>query len=311
MLARCARCQGTFTTDRYGTQTCPHCGSELILADPAAPQSAPQVPPPPQPGQSDPPPAGSPPPPVSYPAPPVGAGWSPVSPPAPPAPVELPAPFADRQGRNPFVAYFSTWKLALIEPQKFFAHVRLNQSGAALLFALCTFVSVSILQALFAAAYLSQMQAVFRQMGTTLPPEVAQLFQSVGAVGPALLLVGAVAGVVADFVVLFTMAAVLHLLLLLFRAGSRGFDATLTVVGYSTGLALIGLVPCGGFVALVWLPIVLIIGLAAAHRTTRGKAAAAVLAPGVLLVCCCCMGGSMMAGALKGLIPQHGGGTTL
>ena len=26
MLARCARCQGTFTTDRFGRQTCPHCG---------------------------------------------------------------------------------------------------------------------------------------------------------------------------------------------------------------------------------------------------------------------------------------------
>ena len=26
MLARCARCQNTFTTETYGLQRCPHCG---------------------------------------------------------------------------------------------------------------------------------------------------------------------------------------------------------------------------------------------------------------------------------------------
>jgi hypothetical protein len=38
MIARCARCQGTFTTDTFGLQRCPHCGSELHLSDPNAPK---------------------------------------------------------------------------------------------------------------------------------------------------------------------------------------------------------------------------------------------------------------------------------
>ncbi len=34
ITARCASCQGTFTTRKFGTQRCPHCGAELFLADP-------------------------------------------------------------------------------------------------------------------------------------------------------------------------------------------------------------------------------------------------------------------------------------
>jgi hypothetical protein len=40
MLARCARCHQTFSTDRFGVQRCPHCGAELLLADPNAPPPA-------------------------------------------------------------------------------------------------------------------------------------------------------------------------------------------------------------------------------------------------------------------------------
>ncbi|HEX9051556.1 MAG TPA: YIP1 family protein, partial [Anaeromyxobacter sp.] len=71
MIARCARCQGTFTTDRFGRQICPHCGSELLLADPNAPAPGPQQPAPPegaQPEAAQPPagaePPGTPPPPA-------------------------------------------------------------------------------------------------------------------------------------------------------------------------------------------------------------------------------------------------------
>jgi Zn-dependent protease with chaperone function/predicted RNA-binding Zn-ribbon protein involved in translation (DUF1610 family) len=34
VTARCASCQETFTTRKFGAQRCPHCGAELILADP-------------------------------------------------------------------------------------------------------------------------------------------------------------------------------------------------------------------------------------------------------------------------------------
>jgi Zn-dependent protease with chaperone function len=34
ITARCASCQETFTTRKFGAQKCPHCGAELFLADP-------------------------------------------------------------------------------------------------------------------------------------------------------------------------------------------------------------------------------------------------------------------------------------
>ncbi|HYG70330.1 MAG TPA: YIP1 family protein, partial [Anaeromyxobacteraceae bacterium] len=54
MLARCARCQGTFSTDHFGLQTCPHCGAELMLSDPNAPKGAqPPAPPPEKPSGTE------------------------------------------------------------------------------------------------------------------------------------------------------------------------------------------------------------------------------------------------------------------
>jgi hypothetical protein len=94
-------------------------------------------------------------------------------------------------------------------------------------------------------------------------------------------------------------AAILHLLLRLFRGASRGFDATLTVVAYVNGLNLLLAVPaCGWFLAGIWALVVSIIGLGAIHRCGTGKAAAAVLAPAVLGCACCCGIAGLSAPAL-------------
>jgi hypothetical protein len=74
MLARCARCQGTFTAERFGLQRCPHCGAELLLADPNAPPgSPPEEPPLPEPHAPPPAPRPGPSPPWSPGEPPSGA----------------------------------------------------------------------------------------------------------------------------------------------------------------------------------------------------------------------------------------------
>jgi hypothetical protein len=84
-------------------------------------------------------------------------------------------------------------------------------------------------------------------------------------------------------------AAVLHLLLTLFRGASRGFDATLTLVAHTSGLLLLLALPgCGGFLAGVWGLVAAIVGLAAVQRCGAGKSAAAVLAPALLLCVLCC-----------------------
>jgi hypothetical protein len=94
-------------------------------------------------------------------------------------------------------------------------------------------------------------------------------------------------------------AAVFHAFLLLLRAAPRGFDATLTVVGYASGTYLVAAAPVpglAGLVAFVWFLAVAAIGLKEAQRTSAGKGWAAVLLPfGLACLCCCGTLTSMMS----------------
>jgi len=317
MLARCARCQGTFTTDRFGLQTCPHCGSELHLADPNAPPPPPEAAPPQQPAGATPPawgappppppeagggPGGSPPaqppPPGGYGPPPGGPGYPPAGgwappPGRPPGPgPELPSPFAERDRRGFFIAFFETWKLTAIEPRRFFSQVRVDQTGSALLFALLAVTVGSLFQGLYSWVSGQQSALFMGQMMERMPPGESEFFQKfMEFMSGSFVLVQIAAQWVGALVWMFVGAGVVHLLLMLFRGASRGFDATLTVFAYSYGLYVLLVVPlCGSLVAAVWQLVVLIIGLGAAQRCGPGKAAAAVLTPAVLL-CCCCIGG--------------------
>lgn len=368
MIARCARCQGTFTTDRFGVQTCPNCGSELHLADPAAagqPQAPPAPPVPagppagPPPGSSPPPlgePAwGAPPPPPDAPPGPVGppppvppaGGWglppappsggpSPGTPPGgfgaapppgsfgappaygppggsggfggpggygpppggPPPGWELPAPFAERATRGFFPAFFETWKLVATRPAELFRRVRIDQSGSAVLFGVLAASVGSAAAAVYGYFSAAGSLAAMQELMANLPEEQTRFLQlfAQGVSGGATLAQMALAPLFALLGIYLT-AGVLHLLLLLFKAAPRGFDATLTVVGYATGLQLLLAVPgCGGLLALVWYLVALIIGLGEAQRCGPGKAAAAVFTP-VLLGCLCCCGVAGVSGA--------------
>jgi hypothetical protein len=322
MLARCARCQGTFTTDRYGRQTCPHCGSELILPEPTAPAGAPQPtapppppaaqPPPPAPvapapaGGQLPPPAGPPPggqlppppgaPPGGY-APPVGwgpppppppGGWTPYPPP-PPA-LEAPSPFAERKRLGFFAAFLETWKLVATQPQQFFARVRIDQPWTAVLFGVIGSTVGNVASSFY--AYFSGRQALLamQQVVGNLPEDQARFLRMyMQAMSGTSIIAQVVLAPLITVILVFIAAAIVHLLLMLFRGASRGFDATLTTVGYVSGLLLLLAVPgCGGLLALVWGLVSTIIGLGAIQRCGTGKAAAAVLAPAALLCVCCC-----------------------
>jgi hypothetical protein len=334
MLARCARCQGTFTTDRFGLQTCPHCGSELLLADPGAappappapegeapPSAAPQgppawgaPPPPPQPGPGAPPPGYGPPPggwgPPSgggqggYPPPPGGPG-----PPGGPVETALPAPFAERGTRGFFRAFFETWKLAAVQPQQFFRRVRIDQSRSAVLFAVISFTFGTAAETLYGWLTGQQVALFAERLAGYLPPDQAQAFRDAvqSQSGPRSLGQIVVAPVLAVILV-YLLSAIFHLLLLLLKGAQRGFDATVTVVAYGFGLSLLLAVPgCGFPIAAVWATVVWIVGLGESQRCGPGKAAAAVFAP-LLLVCFCCCGaaGLGFGGFLKAMqAAQH------
>jgi hypothetical protein len=96
--------------------------------------------------------------------------------------------------------------------------------------------------------------------------------------------------VVAPLLVLIGLAIqslVLHLMLILVDGARNGLEATVRVCCYAGTAQLASVVPfCGGLIGLVWSVVLLIIGLAAAHRIDHGRAAIAVFLPVVL--CCVC-----------------------
>ncbi len=111
-------------------------------------------------------------------------------------------------------------------------------------------------------------------------------------------------------IAVYLSAGIFHVLLLVLRGAPRGFDATLTVVGYASGVQLIGAVPvCGAIVAAVWFVVAAIIGIAEAQRCGPGKAAAAVLLPGALLCLFCCGSLAAFSAAISGALKQRQGVT--
>ena len=98
----------------------------------------------------------------------------------------------------------------------------------------------------------------------------------------------------------FIWTAIVHLFLMMVGGANQGFTATLRVVLYSQTAQVAQVIPLfGDLVATLWGLILCIIGIAAAHRTTTGKAAAAVLLP--ILLCCVCIGMAIMMAVMLGV----------
>ncbi|MEI6224767.1 MAG: Yip1 family protein [Deltaproteobacteria bacterium] len=291
MLARCAFCQKTFDTDRFGVQPCPHCGQQVHLADPRAPAPTEPVfqaaPPPPPPGA------------WTGPGPVPGASW---------AVGEADAPFAQRSSQGFLSTYVSTWKLACLQPAEFFRSVKIGSPGSAVLFGVIAMTVASWFQTaygvLLGAATRGMIQEALRQV-----PQGSQ-FQDTWMVQwmSGVTLVGTVAQLVAapflSAIWILIWAGVYHVALLVLGAASRGFDATLTVVGYASGALLIGAAPVPGLanlVGAVWFGFAAAIGFREAQRTTSGKAWTALLLPFLAVCACCCAAGWMMISGLSSL----------
>ena len=78
---------------------------------------------------------------------------------------------------------------------------------------------------------------------------------------------------------------ILHVCLVLVRAGKSGFEATFRVVAYSQGTQVWAFIPfLGGMAALVWQCIVQMVGLREIHEVSYGKIVLAFLIPFVLFL---------------------------
>jgi hypothetical protein len=176
------------------------------------------------------------------------------------------------------------------QPQQFFARVRIDQTGTAILFGVIASTIGNVASSIY--GFFSGQQAIvaMQEVIERLPEDQARFVRMyMEALSGSSILAQAVLSPLLTLIFIYIGAGILHVLLMLFRGAGRGFDATLTVTAYVHGLLLLLAVPgCGGLLAFVWGLVVAIIGLGAAQRCSTGKAAAAVLAPAALLCVCCC-----------------------
>ncbi len=214
-------------------------------------------------------------------------------------------------------AFLETWKLAALEPARFFRQVRVSQAGSAVLFGTVAFTigmwGSLVFRYLSANATAGFMAQLSRRAGSGL--DTSPLLQFMQSMTLASFVGEAVATPLIAVLFIYLNAAMFHLLLLMVRGGGRGFDATLTVVGYAYGVLILQAVPaCGSLIAAVWFVVVSITGLSEAQRSGTGKAAFAVLVPLVLLCAFFCIASAVaglalggFGGGLKGLTPPSTG----
>jgi hypothetical protein len=175
--------------------------------------------------------------------------------------------------------------------------VKVSESGSAVLFGVLALTVSQWFQAaygyLMGAATQGMVQQMLRrvpQAETWFDPEILRIVAGASLAGFA---GRVIAAPFYGLISVFLTAGIVHLFLLLLRGAPRGFDATLTVVGYASGVQLIAAAPLpliAPLVAFVWFLVVVVVGLSEAQRCGAGKAAAATLLPGVLGCACCCAG---------------------
>jgi hypothetical protein len=222
--------------------------------------------------------------------------------------VEQSAPFVER-GRGGLVATFiESWRLAALEPVRFFRQVKIGETRSAVLFGVIALTLGNWISLVFSYMTASATMGFFAQITRRMSGRIdtSPLLQIVQGFTLGSFIGQLVATPIIALVGLYLTAAVFHVLLLVVRGAPRGFDATLTVVGYASGIFLIRAVPaCGGLIAGVWFMVATIHGLAEAQRCGSAKSAFAVLMPLVLACAFACAAGAIagMAGlsGLKGL----------
>ncbi len=179
------------------------------------------------------------------------------------------APWEHRSGKGFFWSFYQTFKAAVFSPASFFKE--LNFKGGfkePLAFGLLA-GAVGNMFGLFwpvmmlSGGLLPFETAFFGQLGGGL------IFFTLVVVIPVCVLAG-----------MFVYTAILHLLLLIVRGGTHGFEATFRVVAYSQAAQLWQLAPViGSWIAGTWQIVVQIIGLREIHGVSYLRVVIAFLLP--------------------------------
>jgi len=102
---------------------------------------------------------------------------------------------------------------------------------------------------------------------------------------------------------IFIVAAIAHLILVIFGEGKYGFENTIKAFffGYTPNLLVI--IPfCGSMIGSIWAIVLTIIGVAHLQKTSYGKAAASVLS----IIILCCFIGLLFAGSMAAIFKNFG-----
>ena len=287
-MTECPHCHTVLPEppDRF----CPNCGADLLVAPPAAGGPPPLPPVPPLPdeyasgGYAPPPSYGRP---GGYGLPPSGGG----------------TPWDRRDSLGLLGALIETTKQVLTAPAAFFRAMPVTGGlGPPLLYAFAIAFVGLLAATIYNIVFNSVLTSSLTRMGGGREFDGLLPFLT-GATTIVWRLVMFLFGTVSIVIILFVIPAVLHLILLAFGGGTRGFEATFRVFAFSQAASIFNIIPfCGGIIGFVYTLVLLVIGLSEVHQISRGKAAAVVLVP-VLLCGCCCIGtgGLAMAGLLSAL----------
>jgi len=166
--------------------------------------------------------------------------------------------------------YFELMKGFLLSPVETFQKVRDTDLGDSLKYYLILLVINAVLSAIVGIAMVSAIwmtfSGFFEQMGLPLPA-----IAGAGVVLFALLMI------IVQFVIVFIVAAWLHLFVYLL-GGRKGYLQTLKSVTFgSTPAMLFGWIPFIGMLAGIWSFALEILGIRELHEITTGKAALAVI----------------------------------
>ena len=182
--------------------------------------------------------------------------------------VDARLPWPPLPGESVVGALGRTWQGAALQPRSFFGRIPADaEPGPAVLYYLLIGIAAEGAQ-LFWAMLLRPGR------GTD---NVTALLGAPGALAPTI-----------DFLLspllllfsLFVSAGVTHLMLHLLGGARRSYGVTVMVFAFAYSPQILGVVPYAGqAVGFVWMLVLAIVGLGAAHGTSAPRAAAAVLVP--------------------------------
>lgn len=260
VLVRCANCGRNFETERFGRQTCPICGVEVVLEGP----------------EGNPPPSPDP---VPVPDADVPDAEVPAPEPAvPQAELEF-DPAWEVPGAGLIRRFFSTLRQVLSAPSLFFYGLKVEKVGRALSFGwiLCTLaVFFSMLYSLWSLD--RDPQALLQNI--QIPPDVGATPGEILAAVRSRLLLGLYASPLLGLLNLFLSALLYHLGVWLLAKRHRGFAATFRATAYGCAPLLFCMVPFIGLLLGGLGTIALqVLALSAVHRLPPLRAGVAVILP--------------------------------